>query len=317
MVEIDTHDALLLNLSPSLLRLLLVDKTTGGNIYWVTDAYTKLGEEYQPSCQILPCLITGPMEKIIRPRALKSHDEQQTRTRNMGEVFTPPIVCCAQNNLLDTAWFGHENAIFSVDQNSQAWMPVDHEVEFTDNKNWRHYVDKRVLEMACGEAPYLTSRYNAESGELIPMVMRMGLLDRKLRVVLENTLNDDEAWNKWSLRALEATYAFDLQGDNVLLARENLLAAYCEWSRFRNGQWPDARRVKVAANRIVWNVFQMDGTTYEVPFAQRRVLDGPNQLPGMESFHQEGVPCLVRDWRAMSGGSAITFRSLVRGGEDG
>ena len=56
----------------------------------------------------------------------------------------------------------------------------------------------------------------------IPVKDRIGLLDRKLRIVNENA-EDDKEWLKWSLRAFQSCYGHDFQGDNVFLARENLL----------------------------------------------------------------------------------------------
>ena len=56
------------------------------------------------------------------------------------------------------------------------------------------------LEMACGEAPYLVSRYGVVSGMDIPIKERIGILDRKLRVVSENVDNVRE-WIKCALRA--------------------------------------------------------------------------------------------------------------------
>ena len=40
------------------------------------------------------------------------------------------------------------------------------------------------------------------TGELIPIYERIGLFDRKMRIVNENCDNDEE-WLKWSLRALK------------------------------------------------------------------------------------------------------------------
>ena len=57
------------------------------------------------------------------------------------------------------------------------------------------------LEIACGEAPYLVSRYDMSTGELIvPPYRRIGILDRKLRIVDENT-DTKEEWLKWAFRA--------------------------------------------------------------------------------------------------------------------
>lgn len=42
------------------------------------------------------------------------------------------------------------------------------------------------LEISCGEAPYLVSRYDSVTGKTIKIKNRIGLLDRKLRIVSEN-----------------------------------------------------------------------------------------------------------------------------------
>ncbi|MEE3499435.1 MAG: restriction endonuclease subunit M, partial [Ruminococcus bromii] len=54
-------------------------------------------------------------------------------------------------------------------------------------KSWQDYIKDTRLEMTCGEAPYLVSRYDAITGEDIAVSDRIGLLDRKLRIVGENT----------------------------------------------------------------------------------------------------------------------------------
>ena len=74
-------------------------------------------------------------------------------------------------------------------------------IEFPDGKCWQGYVDSRRLEITCGEAPYLVSRYDVSTGELIvPPLRRIGILDRKLRVVNENT-DTYEEWLRWTIRA--------------------------------------------------------------------------------------------------------------------
>ena len=47
-------------------------------------------------------------------------------------------------------------------------------------------MDARRIEVSCGEAPYLVSRYDTVTGDPIELFSRIGLLDRKLRVVTEN-----------------------------------------------------------------------------------------------------------------------------------
>lgn len=68
-----------------------------------------------------------------------------------------------------------------------------------------------MLEITCGEAPFLVSRYDVETGEAIPVPERIGLLDRKLRVVNENVQTEEE-WLKWAFREFWATYGYEFQG---------------------------------------------------------------------------------------------------------
>ena len=96
------------------------------------------------------------------------------------------------------------------------------------------YVDSRRLEITCGEAPYVVSRYDAATGEIIPIRDRIGLLDRKLRVVNENADGDAE-WLKWALRALQSSYGYEFQGDNLLIARVNVLITFAEHYGQRSG----------------------------------------------------------------------------------
>ena len=75
--------------------------------------------------------------------------------------------------------------------------------------------------MSCGESPYLVSRYNVITGEDIPISDRVGLLDRKLRIVCEN-VDDEKDWYEWAKIAYQSIYGFEWQGDNLVLAREAL-----------------------------------------------------------------------------------------------
>lgn len=80
-------------------------------------------------------------------------------------------------------------------------------------------MDSRRLEITCGEAPYLFSRYDVATTELIfPTIRRIGILDRKLRIVDKNT-DTYEEWLKWTIQAFEASYGYEYQGVNVLIAR--------------------------------------------------------------------------------------------------
>lgn len=87
---------------------------------------------------------------------------------------------------------------------------------------WTDYVLSTRLEISCGEAPYLVSRYDTITGQPINIIDRIGILDRKIRVINENTYTEND-WMYWVLKAYQSIYGFELQGDNLLLARENLL----------------------------------------------------------------------------------------------
>ena len=167
--EIDVLEELMLHDVPSILRLLLEDKTTKKNILWATKDYEALGKGYEEWSEILPELITGEKAKLIQPRSSKAKEEQTARTRDKAEVFTPSWVCNAQNNLIDAQWFGAKN-VFNVEDET-GWIVNKSEIPFeeTGSKTWEKYVDLKRLEVTCGEAPYLISRYDTVTGDLIPV----------------------------------------------------------------------------------------------------------------------------------------------------
>lgn len=88
---------------------------------------------------------------------------------------------------------------------------------------------------------YLVSRYDTVTGETIPISQRIGLLDRKLRVISENT-DTEEEWLIWAKRAFQSVYGFEYQGDSLLLARENLFVTFVEVYRERFGKLPTCDR---------------------------------------------------------------------------
>ena len=207
------------------MRYLLADKTTGENIIWATNTYERYGDGYREGNQITPELISGVYANLIQPRILKAEEEQAARTKSKAEVFTPSWVVCYMNNKCDDDWFGRENVFNTL--NGEHWGPTKEPVYFEKERDWQRYVDSRRLEITCGEAPYLVSRYAAATGEELPIENRIGILDRKLRVVNENTDNEAD-WLKWTRRAFEATYGYEYQGDNLLVARINLLMTFVE-----------------------------------------------------------------------------------------
>ena len=145
------------------------------------------------------------------PRVLKSRDTQTARSRDMAEVFTPSWICNAQNNLIDEAWFGRRevfNVEYTDEQGQHRWTATTEKIVFPEGKTWRDYVRDTRLEITCGEAPYIVSRYDTTTGEAIPLGERIGLLDRKLRVVSENTTTSGE-WLEWAQAAYKSTYGYE------------------------------------------------------------------------------------------------------------
>ena len=306
---IDIREDDLRDISPEVLETLLRDHTTGQNIFWATHDYEALGSAYDYHSQILPELITGENGMVIRPRVLKSKAEQTDRAKDMAEVFTPSWVCNAQNNLVDEAWFGRKD-VFNVENTADhTWQSNPDKIVFPDGKTWKDYVRATRMEMTCGEAPYLVSRYDATTGEPIPLQERIGLLDRKLRVISENTETSGD-WLDWAQMAYMHTYGFEWQGDNLLLAREALLWTFIEYYQAKFGKAPVLKSIRYIAYIISWNLWQMDGLKGVVPdtchsrtevsgglFDERTERIIP--CPGCEREYirsHNGTYCLIRDW---------------------
>lgn len=170
---IDLLEQELLDHERTLLEILLQDKTTKKNIIWATDDYAELGEPYSFKKEILPELVTGEQDSLIQPRVEKALEHQTNRTRDKAEVFTPSWICNAQNNLVDEQWFGRKD-VFNI-QKEMSWKATADKIAFPDDRQhtWQKYVDAQRLEISCGEAPYLGSRYDTVTGETIPISQRL------------------------------------------------------------------------------------------------------------------------------------------------
>ena len=283
------------------LKILLKDKTMGRNIILATPAYSVNGERILETEVLSEELLRGIGIGILQPRVIKSTEEQAERTRKKAEVFTPSWICNKMNNHCDEEWFGYQN-VFN-EEKGNTWVTKETPIVFSDGKSWQQYVDSMRLEITCGEAPYLVSRYDTTTGELIPVKDRIGILDRKLRVVCENTDSKDE-WMKWVIRAFQSSYGFEFQGDNLLIGRINLLVTFDDYYEERWNERPSDEELRKIANIISWNLWQMDGLTGMVPFAEKQVefqqLSMFDFLAGeeTESKQREAVPARIYDWRS-------------------
>lgn len=69
------------DIPPTILKLLLRDKTTHKNIMWCTKDYEVYGYSYNEHAQIQIELITGRFSNIIQPRAAKTKYVQEQRKK--------------------------------------------------------------------------------------------------------------------------------------------------------------------------------------------------------------------------------------------
>ncbi len=251
---------------PFILDLLLIDKTTNNNIIWATEHYIKRGIGYDSKSQISVQLIIGKTSKIVTPRVDKSIIEQAKRIKKNAEVFTPSWVCNKQNNLIDETWFD-KKSVFNIEQSDEKkWISTE-TVNFSNvNKTWKDYVNDIRLEITCGEAPYIVSRYDTVSGEEISIEKRIGVLDRKFRVIKENA-SSKEVWIEFAIKALKATYGYEFQGDNLLIARENILMSFGDYYVEKFNEQPPIELLLQVVDIITWNIWQMDGIKNVVPFS--------------------------------------------------
>lgn len=284
MYGIDIKEDELLAMGGSILDTLLIDRTTGENIIWATDDYAALGDAYTFHQHILPELITGKDQDVIQPRVAKKEKERRSRSRKMAEVFTPSWVCNDMNNGVDEKWFKRKPVfnVVSTEGGRHSWTPTTEKVTFPEGKIWQEYVSMGVIEITCGEAPFLASRYDTVTGEAIENLnRRIGWLDRKLRIVNENTTTRED-WLYWAKMAFKGTLGYEWQGDNLLLARENLLMSFFDYHEARFGEQPSIEDVKEVAEIISWNIFQMDGLKFVIPRScHSKILEQQDIMSGV------------------------------------
>lgn len=289
--KIDVKENNILKLSDELLAVLLLDRTTDKNLIWATDNYKDLGSKYYPEARMNIELITGFHGNVIKPRVNKSKKEQQERSKNKAEVFTPSWIVNKQNNLVDNAWFEKED-VFNKEKD-QTWITNKNKIDFPTKygKTWEDYVKELRLEVSCGEAPYLTSRYDTVSGDIIEVKNRIGLYDRKLRVISENVDSEPE-WVEKALDATKSIYGYDWQGDNVLLARENLLYTFADYYLDKFGVPAITEYLMKVAEIISWNIFQMDGLKYVIPNSCKPMPKMQMSIFPEDNVVEECVGCL-------------------------
>ena len=267
-----------------------------GSIIWATGAYANHGVGYAGS-DMMTVETVRHLVSIgeLVPRCEKDADTQRRRTADKAEVFTPSWLCNDMINGIEECEFGEGARPFNDEADGpRGWKATDDKISFPDGgmtggagsgkrlvpakPRWYRYIGLRCLEITCGEAPYLTSRYDAVTNEPIPQAERIGFLDRKIRVAVENTPAGNAERKKAIDRALSSVYGFEYQGDNLFLARMNILLTWHEAvygtadgagdAPHRNvdgDRWDKIDALTEAANTISRNIVQMDGITLTVP----------------------------------------------------
>ena len=316
---VDIKENYIYDFNNELLNILLKDMTSNKNIIWGTDNYISRGYAYSHNNEIKVEQITGRSGLVIRPRIKKSKIEQGKRIREKAEVFTPSWVCNKQNNLLDSHWFCRDD-VFNK-ETSTGWVSNKNKVEFSNEKTWEDYVNLIRLEVACGEAPYLVSRYDTTTGDVLEVYDRIGLLDRKLRIINENVCDEAE-WYNHVKNAYKSIYGYEWQGDSLLIARENLLYTFADNYKYKWDKKPTPEQVFEIANIISWNIFQMDGMRFVIPNScknQKTVqytLFGDDEIeelcPGCKNNNcktHNGVYVKIMNWKT---NRKIKFVSLIK-----
>lgn len=238
------------------LPVLLQDHTTGKNIIWATDPPSELGVGFSDEITL------EQLDKVqLVPRVQKRLADQKKRTSKKAEVFTPTWVCKKMTDVAEKDLKGED---------------------------WKEYINKTCLEVTCGEAPFLTSRYDTTTGQMIAVPDRIGLLDRKLNAITEEHFKDPKIWDyslwlNYAINAYMSTYGYEWQGDNLLLARCNLFLTLMENFRSLFGNEIENHcmspvLIDAIADVISWNVWQMDGLKKTVPGTD--------------------IPCKIKDWKA-------------------
>lgn len=274
------------------LKTLLLDKSTQRNIVFATKYHENCFEDSAITEEILLSLSS---QYALQPRTAKALEQQTERTRKKAEVFTPSWLCAQMNGYCEEQLFGGVNPFFMMD--GHAWHTHSEPIKFRKGLTWRQYVNLRWLELTCGEAPFLVSRYDTTTGEPIPIADRIGVLDRKLRVVNENA-SDEKEWHFWTKKAFQSVHGYEFQGDNLLIARINLLLTYVEHYQAKWGKNPTKDELNTIAIIIAWNIWQMDGLNGTAPFsAQDSEGKGIASLIGTS---KNQVPCRVRDWSKLT-----------------
>lgn len=284
-INLDIKETDLLRENKKILEMLILDRTTGKNIRWATDTYSKCGESFREEKEIKVNLITGWYDGFIRPRVDKDSDIQIERTKNKAEVFTPSWIIKKQ---------------------------IDVVLDELKTLSFEKFIQTRWLELTCGEAPYMVNRYDMISGEIISLDKRSGFIDEKFRR-LNKKKNNKKEWIKLAILIYQSSYGYEYQGDSLILARENLLLTFIDNYFYKFGEFPEKNLILRLADIISKNVFQMDGLTYMVPYSE--VNNKVKQLSMFEEKVVEETEPLKAKITLWELNKIVDFINIVEGSE--
>jgi len=293
-VFMEDNDAMTLRNHPDLLKILLKDQTTGLNIIWATSNTELSSVSFDPTEKLIEKPIELYEAQYIKPRIEKLLDEQKIRTKGRAEVFTPTWII---KKMVDT-----------VESDLQGLSLT-------------RYIEKLWLEITCGEAPFIVSRYDAVTGDSIPVMERVGFLDKKLQRITRE-VDDQKQWLMFAKKAYKTTYGYEFQGDSLLIARENLLYSFIDYHVYKFGEEPEMKDLKEFARIISFNIFQMDGLEYTIPLSGVAKEEQEENLELFLLFEIEeeveqlekpkkGIPVLIKNWSANQN---IEFQTIKQEG---
>ena len=277
--KVDVKETNVYEHNPKILEILLCDRTKSRknkiqNIIWATDNYFSTNW-YSFFDEMTIDMIIWLNWNVIRPRTKKSKAEQQKRIKEKAEVFTPAWMCNFQNNLLDYSRFWY-SWVFNVEQ-WESWCVVKDKIDFPKWKTWKDYVKEKRLEISCWEAPYLVSRYDATTWEILNVNDRIWLLDRKYRVLNENVKTEKIRFER-AKEAHKSIYWYEWQWDSLLIARENILYTFIDNYKYKFRKEPSIEKIIEIAEIISRNIWQMDWIRWVIPCSCINKIEMDNSL---------------------------------------